>query len=101
MLLVLVVVFLIGCGGGPRSERVDPVSGPSAQQELRTMLERVVETGQGGSELGVVMEKIDALEKEDAALATALRSDADELMSAMGNTAAIQAKAREMLKKLE
>ncbi len=99
MLLLLGVALLIGCGQDV--ERVEPVEGPPPREELQTILEHVAQTGQGGSELGLVMEKINDIEETDPALAAALRDDANELMSLMGNPPALQGKARDMLETLD
>ena len=56
----------------------------------------LVETGQIGSEIGVMMQALDQMKATDAAKAEALREKANQLMS-LPNPQAVKAKAKEML----
>jgi DNA-binding FrmR family transcriptional regulator len=53
-----------------------------------------------GSEIGAVMQQIEALKATDAAMATALEDDARSLMS-LGSGEAAKTKAKQMLSKFQ
>jgi hypothetical protein len=98
--LVLMALLLgtLGCGGEVREEAVTPPS-VTPKEAIKSALDQVVQTGQVGSEIGEVMQQIEALKATDAATATALENDARALMS-MGSGEAAKTKAKEMLGKL-
>jgi hypothetical protein len=96
LLVLLATVVMIGCG--PKSETVTaPEVAP--RDAVRQALEGLAESGQGGSEIGAIMADLDKLAAEDPALAESLKADANAMMTMSGEQ--VQAKAKEMLKKLE
>ncbi len=97
LLILLVTVAMVGCG--PQAEKVDaPEITPS--QAIKTALEGIAESGQGGSEIGTLLGEIDKLAAEDAALADSLRPDAEAMMNGSLNSDQLKAKAQEMIGKL-
>ena len=70
----------------------------SPREAVKKALEGIVESGQGGSEIGAIMEDLKALSEEDAALAESLSADAQAMMGMGGDQ--VKAKAQEMLDKL-
>ena len=97
LLMLAVTVVMFGCG--PKAETVEEVK-LSPRETIKQALEGIAESGQGGSEIGAIMAKLDLLAEEDAALAESLKADANALMGSM-DSAQIKAKAKEMLEKLE
>lgn len=98
--LLLTAVMISGCGGGGGSESVVPPD-VSPRDAVKATLEQIAESGQGGSEIGAMMQDLEKLKETDAATADALIQDANALMSTTGGKEAITAKAKEMLAKLE
>ncbi len=98
LLLLALLVGTFGCGTEVREESVTPPS-VTPKEAIKSALDQVVQSGQVGSEIGAVMQQIEALKATDAATATALETDARALMS-MGSGDAAKAKAKEMLGKL-
>ncbi len=98
LLAAALLTGVLGCGGSIREESVTPPS-ITPQQAIKSALDQVVESGQVGSEIGAVMQQIEALKATDAATAAELEQDARSLMSmAPGESA--KAKAKQMLSKL-
>jgi hypothetical protein len=89
---------LIGCGDN--TEAVAPPD-TTARERVKAALENVAESGQGGSELGAIMEELKGLEESDPALAEELTQDAQSFMSTQLSSDQIKQKAKDMLKKLE
>lgn len=96
--MLLSVAMAVGCSQ-QQSESVTPVA-DNPKQDIQSTLESIAKTGQAGSEMGLLMEKINKLSESDPALATSLREDADQLMKLMSEHKDMKAKAQEMLKKL-
>ncbi|NMC21257.1 MAG: hypothetical protein GYA33_12660 [Thermogutta sp.] len=93
---LLLTVFL-GCGSGTPSANVQP---PDPQQEIRSVLQQVAETGVLDSGLMLVRERLEAMRETDPAKAQALLQDLSQLESMTGNPNQAKAKAQEMLGKL-
>lgn len=96
MLVFAVAAVLAGCG--PRAQSVKPPE-VSAKEAVTKALEGIAQSGQGGSEIGTIMQDLDRMKATDPQLAEALIEDANQMMS-MSNPAQIKAKAQEMLGKL-
>lgn len=95
---VLAVVAMIGCGSGVRTESVDEVK-VTPTGAVKTTLEHVAETGEVGSELGELMQKLEEMKETDAATAEALRPDAETLMG-VSDPEEAKSLAKKMLEKL-
>ena len=97
----LVVPVFHAAVTGRRPPGGESVSAPEVapRDAVRQVLEGIVESGQGGSEIGAVMTELDKLAAEDAALAEELKADAESMMTTM-ESGKIKAKAKEMLDKL-
>ena len=100
-LMMLVVVCAIGCGGGSDVEvqNVTPPPEKTPVDAVRTTLETIAESGNGGSEVGAMMGSLEEMKATDPAKAEELLADANELMG-MSSPAKIKAKAKEMIEKL-
>ena len=98
-LAVFLLAGVLGCGGSIREESVTPPS-ITPKEAIKSALEPVAQTGQVGSEIGAVMQQVEALKATDAATAEALEQDVRSLMS-MGPGEEAKAKAKEILSKLE
>jgi hypothetical protein len=99
---LVLLAAVVGCGGGVSSESVTPPD-VSPQDQIKTALNQMLESGAPGSEIGAIMTSIEELKGTDPDLAATLQADADELMGmmSMNNVGAMKAKAQEMLDKLE
>ena len=86
----------IGCGDV--SQDVTPPD-TTAKERVKAALENVVESGQGGSEIGAIMEELKGLKESDPALAEELTQDAQSFMSTSLSSDQIKQKAKDMLKK--
>jgi hypothetical protein len=95
-LVLPVAVVIVGCRPGAESVTPPEVTPVDA---VKKALEQVVESGRGGSEIGAMMNDLEAMKATDPQTAEALIEDAKALMS-MSDSAAIKAKAKEMLGKL-
>ena len=71
------------------------------QDEIRSALEHVAQTGEIDSGLVIVREKLEAMKETDAAKAGELLQDLSQLEKMTTQPAQAKAKAQEMLKKLE
>ncbi len=94
--LLLTTVFM-GCGQSTPATKVQP---PDPNQEIRSALQQVAETGVVDSGLMVVRERLETMRETDAAKAQALLQDLSQLESMTGNPNQAKAKAAEMLGKL-
>ncbi len=93
----VLVLFLVGCSNGTPSQSVAP---PDPNQEIRSALQQLAETGTIDSGLMVVRERLEAMRETDAAKAQTLLQDLSQLESMAGNPGQAKAKAQEMIKKL-
>ncbi len=96
MLVLAAVAVLVGCG--PRAESVKAPE-VSAKEAVTKALQNIAQTGQGGSEIGAIMQDLERMKATDPQLAETLIQDANQMMS-LGNPAEVKAKAQEMLGKL-
>ena len=96
-LVLPVGVVIVGCRPGAGSVTPPPEVSPA--EAVRKALEQVAESGRGGSEIGAMMNDLEAMKATDPQTAEALIEDAKALMS-ISDSAAIKAKAKEMLGKL-
>lgn len=96
-LLLLALVVLVGCSPGPQvtgtAQEVTP------EETVKTQLVQLSETGQIGSEIGLMMQALEEMKATDSAKAEALLTDANAMMSASGPDA-VKALAEKMLEKL-
>lgn len=90
-------LVLSGCGSGTPSTRVEE---PPAQDQIRSALEHVANTGVVDSGLMLVREKLEEMKSSDAAKAEALLKDLAQLEKMGNQPAQAKAKAQEMLGKL-
>ncbi|MGQ9821332.1 MAG: hypothetical protein ACUVQK_05680 [Thermogutta sp.] len=88
---------MLGCGQQTPSQSVQP---PDPNQEIRSALQQVADSGVVDSGLMVVRERLEAMQKTDAAKAQTLLQDLSQLESMTGNPNQAKAKAQEMLGKL-
>ncbi|GAB6185536.1 hypothetical protein [Thermopirellula anaerolimosa] len=93
----LLLTALIGCGPSTPSTKVEA---PDPNQEVRSALQQVADTGVVDSGLMVVRERLEAMKETDAAKAQTLLQDLSQLESMTGNPNQAKAKAQEMLGKL-
>ncbi|GAB4136489.1 MAG: hypothetical protein Kow0040_22550 [Thermogutta sp.] len=93
----LLLTALIGCGPSTPSTKVET---PDPNQEVRSALQQVADTGVVDSGLMVVRERLEAMKETDAAKAQTLLQDLSQLESMTGNPNQAKAKAQEMLGKL-
>ncbi len=91
-------VALIGCGDD--SQEVTPPS-TTAKESVKAALQNIVDSGQGGSEIGAIMEELKKLEESDPKLAAELMTDAESFMSTQLSSDQLKEKAKEMIKKLD
>ncbi len=102
-LILILVTALVGCGGGRRNSDSTPQSEVTPRDAIKKSLNRMLESGAPGSEIGGVLEGIEALRESEPAVASTLKEDADELVRLMSleDRAGMQAKIDEMLLQLE
>lgn len=93
----LLFTVLIGCGQSTPATKVEP---PDPNQEIRSALQQVADSGVVDSGLIVVRERLEAMRQTDAAKAQALLQDLSQLEAMTGNPNQAKAKAKEMLGKL-
>lgn len=96
-LVLLFSVALVGCGPSP--ELTGTVVEKPSIEVIRTTLEQLAETGQMGSDIGLISGELEKMRATDAAKADELSKDLEALMSSSGPNAT-KAKAKEMLGKL-
>jgi len=99
MLVPVLLLALVGCGGSIKEEKVTPPT-VTSKEAIQKALTPIAESGQVGSEIGAVMQDVQALKASDAALAETLQKGLNELMSMSGNPEGAKKKARELLVKL-
>jgi hypothetical protein len=97
--LVLMSLFLMGCGGGPAPVAVQPPATPAAAEAAKSALQTVADTGELGSGLETLRTALEELKQSDSEKATALLADLDALEASSSPDAA-KSKAKEMLGKL-
>lgn len=99
-LLVLSALCACGCG---RSQPSASSGGQPDLNTVRNVLEQLAKGGEpSGTQLMGMRMGLEGLKKTDPAKAQALDKDAEEIMRlAQKNPQAVQAKAQEMLKKLD
>ena len=95
VLLLLGFVAMLGCSDAEKLTDAEP----PVKERLKSALEGIAESGQGGSEIGALMNDLEELRKTDPDIATQLVDDATAMMSVGPDQ--IKAKAQEMLQKLE
>lgn len=70
------------------------------KESVKMALEGIIKTGQGGSEIGAMMQDIDKLRADNPQLADSLSKDGESMMS-MSDASKVKALAKDMLKRLE
>ncbi len=98
LVVFLALAALVGCTGGPRSVPVEPAE-HTAAEEIKMGLQDLAETGQFAPGMETIGEHIEKLKATDAEKGEALQKDWGELRG-LTDSAAIKAKAKEMLGKL-
>ena len=94
--LLAVIAMIGGCSDKGQTVKQQSVS---PEQSVKAALEDLAKTGQGGSQIGLLMEELGKLKKDKPQLAESLAKDAEKMMS-MNSEKQVQALAKEMLKKL-
>lgn len=97
--LAICAALLVGCGG-TGAESVKPPD-LTPKEKIKEVLEGLIETGQGGSEIGVIMQEVEPLKETDPALASELEEAARTMMSSGMSGSQLKNKAQELLDKLE
>jgi hypothetical protein len=99
VLTLVGIVAVVGCLGS-KAERVNaPTVTP--REAVKQALEGIAKTGQGGSAIGAVQNKLKELKETEPALAEELSKEANTLMDTRLTQEEIQTKAKAMLQKLE
>lgn len=96
-LATLGFALLLGCGPKPQFEGGEQET--NAEETVKSVLEQIAQTGQMGSDIGLMMQALEEMKATDSAKAEALLKDANDLMSTSGADA-VKAKAKKMLEKL-
>lgn len=94
-IMLLLVACLVGCGPSETTQKVEQ---PAAQDQIKTTLQNVADTGEVDSGLMVVRDGLEEMKATDAAKAEELLKDLDELEQSSGEDA--KTKAQAMLGKL-
>lgn len=93
---LLILGSVIGCSTGP-AENVIEVNAPTPEENIRKVLNGVIETGEPlGSGGYVLQQEIDAIKVTDPAKAAALQPHYDKIIS-LDSPGPLKAKAKEML----
>lgn len=95
--VVLMASLVLGCG--PRETKKAVQQAPP-QDQVRSTLQQVAETGVVDSGLMVVREQLEAMKSTDAAKAEGLLQDLDQLEGMANQPEQAKTKAQEMLGKL-
>lgn len=95
--LVVLAAVLAGCSG---SEAVPPPTGGPAQL-IKTDLQNAASTGQMGSEMVSIDQRMEELKASEPAKAAEVQKIWDELKADMNNPATVKAKANEIIQKLD
>lgn len=95
-LLCVMVLVIVGCS----REHTKSVKPLAPQDEIRSVLEHVAQTGEIDSGLVIVRDKLEVMKETDAAKAGELLQDLNQLEKLNNQPAQAKAKAQEMLKKL-
>lgn len=95
--LVLLMAVVAGCA--TRESPHSVVADPPGRRAMKTALAEIAATGKLGASIKVVKEQLESMAEGNKAKADELRPDLDQLIS-LTDTAAIQAKAKEMADKL-
>ena len=97
LVLVLALLTVIGCGGGPKEEAIPikPATDPMVQ--VKSTLQNYVKGQPLGSEVTSYEFMVNEVQKVDPAKAEILKAGLDELQKVKGSPAA---KAKELMKKL-
>lgn len=99
MMMLALLGFAVGCGGGPADNPVDVTTAPAAD-DIKLVLNEVIENGQPLGSQGYTLElKIGEIRETDPAKADQLQAAYEELR-AMSKPAELKAKAKEMLEML-
>ncbi len=96
--LALVIVSLVGCGGAVSDAPVN-VTPPASTDQIKAVLNDVVQSGQLGSGGMTIEQQIETIRATDAAKADVLKKDYEELKT-LADPARAKAKAQEMISKL-
>ncbi len=98
---LVLLATVVGCSGGDQEAVRAPELTP--RNAIKKSLNQMLESGAPGSEIGGLMEGIEALKQNDPALASTLEADVDELMRVMSldDPTGMQVQVEEMLMKLE
>lgn len=96
-LVLLSAAPVLGCGSDAQSVTPPEVT---AKRAVIQALEQIVESGQGGSEMGAALQEVDKLHSLDPDLAKEIT---DELTKMMGGSSQVdvKAKAQELLDKVK
>ncbi len=95
--LLLMASLLFGCGPSVTTKSVKETT---PQDQIKSALQQVANTGQVDSGLMVVREQLEAMKSTDEAKAQALLQDLDQLEALANRPQQARAKAQEMLGKL-
>ena len=96
-LVLLSAVSVLGCGTD--AQEVTPPE-VTAKESVIKGLEGLIETGQGGSEIGLMMQEVDKLHSLDPELAKELANELQNMMSSP-SPEGIKSKAAELLEKVK
>ena len=89
------IALIAGCSEGEKGNEADPVGREYAIKAL----EGIIESGQGGSEIGLVVEELQKLKETEPELAEKLIEESNNLMSAE-NSDQLKERAQAMLDQL-
>lgn len=99
LLGLVLIAFMVGCGGGAENTVVESTA-PPAEQQMRSLLENLAKTGESmGSGGQIIMEALEAIKQTDKAKGDSMQADADKLMTTT-NPAEVKKLATALLEKL-